>query len=133
MAVRARLLGYGEPSGETEEEGYYGPSNPGHQLAQAVYQARGAKRADEQAAALEQERKETAAYRAEQRKREEAMDPITRALARAHLAGLGVRWPGEAGGDAASLDPGFTTPPAGVMAPGGGTRGTARDPGFTAP
>jgi len=125
---------YGER--EVPEIGYYGPTNPGHELAQAVLGARAAKRQDEEAASLEKERQAMAAWRQAQADRESRMDPLNEAVARARLRGMGVRMPGEMPeGPAMRTDTQGGLPPAGQFGAhgGGGLAGTAQDPSMQRP
>jgi hypothetical protein len=131
MPMRPPMMGYGYGGGQVVEQDYFGPSNPGHELAQAVLSARASKRADEQAAAQEEERKAMAAWRAEQSTRQARLDPMEEAERRARMRAMGIRGPGETDG-APGADVQSGLPPAGIMAasqahPVAGVS----DPGFT--
>jgi hypothetical protein len=134
MPMRMPMMGYGYGGGQVTEQDYYGPANPGHELAQAVLQTRASKRADEEEQANVAERRQRTAREAE-------WDPISMALARARLAEMGVTHEEPGGGESrtegqpprqmdtqAGLPPAQPSnggPPRGAPGPGAPMRDTA--------
>lgn len=108
----------------TVQPGYFGPENPGAELANAIGGYR---------ATVRQQKLDTEAEEDRQRRiaKEKELDPIEHALLMANLARQGIRFPGQP----TDVDPGMSAPPA--MGPGStfgpGGRPLDIDPGFTAP
>src|SRR5439155_622988 len=124
--MTARGYGYGGYFGPRDQPGYYGPE--GADVAGAFARQAGRERqakldklaADEANLRMEGER-----Y---QLRRHGEVDPLEDAIRRAAAREHGILGPAETGAQSGSGVQ--SLPPAGVMGPGGGTRGTRLDPGF---